>query len=72
MPTSTSRQAIIKQRIARLLKRLADEGAGDRHAGTFAYTQGAPIDDVGGYGDPHVDDRPDFVKEDDRNFDGQS
>lgn len=53
------------ERIKRLAERLQDE-APEMPGGFNEY--GGGVDDGGGYGDPHADDKPDFVKEDERGW----
>lgn len=64
-PKKSTAQAIIE----RLLKRLESDNE-PKHPGVIMEYPAKEYD-PGGYADPMRDDRPDFVKRDDANFDGR-
>jgi len=67
-PIASAAVRPIDRLIAALTRRLKAENAGEHHAGMFAYSDDTSIEDDGGYGDPHEDTRPDFVKQDDQGW----
>lgn len=71
-PNTKSAQATTKPTlIERIIKRLTQRIEADnepKHPGIIMSYERGGVDDGAGYGDPMVDDRPDFIKEDERGW----
>lgn len=63
---TTSTSSAFSRMVARLIDRLAKDNTPE-HPGVIMDYGARGIDD-GEYGDPHIDTRPDFVKEDEKGW----
>lgn len=62
-----AKQSIVQAIIKRLTKHIEADGE-TKHPGVIMSYDARGVDDLGGYGDPMIDDRPDFIKRDEEGW----